>query len=187
MPVINCERDKYLWIYSESGSRSYGKRNHGCNAYQIILDLEPKTLLDVGCGKGILVEWAKSNGIEAEGLDFASGYGVQANLLDMPFDDNSFDIVTAFDVLEHLKPEDLKRGLNEISRVAAKWMLFSIGYGPSKIKTPDGKMLLHPIATKDKSWWTPILSQYGELSYVGQTRKGNPYILCKVNKEINNV
>ena len=178
MPEISCERDKYLWIYG-SGNRSYGKRNHGFNAYDIILSMNPKTLLDVGCGKGLLVEWAKKQGVEAIGLDFASGYGVQADLLNMPFEDNAFDIVTAFDVLEHLRPEDLTKGLDEISRVARKWMLFSIGYGPSKIKTPDGCMSLHPISTRDKSWWTPILSDYGEISYRGKTRRGNPYILIK--------
>jgi len=182
MPVINCERDKYLWIYNESGTRSYGKRNHGYFAYDIILEMKPNTLLDVGCGKGLLVEWAKSQGIEAEGIDFASDYGVNGDVLDMPFSDNSFEMVTAFDLLEHLKPEDLEKGLNEMARVASSSWVLSIGYGPSGIMTPDGKMMLHPIATRDKEWWTPILSRYGELSYKGSTRRGNPYIVVELNK-----
>lgn len=179
---IQTERDKYLWIYRESGSRSYGKRNHGGGAYNLILEMKPLTLLDVGCGKGLLVEWAKKQGIDAEGMDFASGYGVCGDILDMPFPDNSFEIVTAFDVLEHLRPEDLNRGLEEMSRVAIKKWIFSIGYGPSKVITPDGPMQLHPISTRDKNWWTPILSRYGELSYWGQTRRGNPYIIVELAK-----
>jgi len=182
MPEVNSERDKYLWIYGESGSRSYGKRNHGCNAYPLVLDLRPKTLLDVGCGKGNFVEWAKGRGIDAVGLDFASGYGVQADLVNMPFPDNSFEMVTAFDVLEHLKPENLQGGLDEMFRVATKWWVLSIGYGPSKIKTPDGCMQLHPIATKDKEWWTPILSRYAIIEKRGATRCGNPYLVCKLQK-----
>lgn len=183
MPEIKCERDKYLWIYN-GGSRSYGKRNHGSETYQLILDIKPKTLLDVGCGKGIFVEWAKSQGIDATGMDFASGYGVKGDILDMPFDDNSFDMVTAFDALEHLRPETLETGLNEMARVSKKWWVLSIGYGPSKIKTPDGKMSLHPIATRRQEWWTPIFSKYGEITYRGLTRGGrNPYIFCDLTRK----
>lgn len=180
MPEIKCERDKYLWIYGKSGSRSYGKRNHGYNAYSLVLDLAPKTLLDVGCGKGNFVEWAKVQGIKAEGMDFASNYGVQADLLDMPFEDRSFEMITAFDVLEHLRPETLKKGLDEMYRVASRWWVLSIGYGPSKIRTPEGYLQLHPIATRDKSWWLPVLSEYAEITHCGATRRGNPYLVCEL-------
>jgi len=186
MPQISCERDKYLWIYNESGSKSYGKTDHGYNAHQIVLDLEPGSLLDVGCGKGKFVEWAKGQGIRAVGLDFASGYGIDADILKMPLDDNSFDVVTAFDVLEHLRSEDLVDGLEEMYRVARRFWVLSIGYGPSRIKSPDGFIPLHPISTRDKSWWTPVLSDYGELRYEGQTRKGNSYIICILKKGIRN-
>lgn len=182
MPEIKCERDKYLWIYN-GGARSYGRRNHGSETYQLILDIKPKTLLDVGCGRGKFVEWANRNGIMAVGMDFASGYGLMADVLDMPFPDNSFDMITAFDVLEHLRPETLETGLGEMARVSKKWWVLSIGYGPSKIKTPDGPMQLHPIRTKQREWWTPILSKYGEITYRGLTRgKRDPYIFCELNK-----
>jgi len=184
MPEINCERDKYLWIYSYPKT-SYGKTNHGRNAYPIIKRLAPATLLDVGCGKGQFVEWVNSQGIKAVGIDFASGYGIQADILDIPFGDNSFDIVTAFDVLEHLKPEDLEQGLFEMNRVARRFWLLSIGYGSSGKTMDDGTFLkLHPISTKNREWWTPHLEKYGELSYEGSVYR-NPtarYIVCKLSK-----
>lgn len=184
MPDITCERDKYLWIYGESGSRSYGKRNHGRGAYDLILDANPASLLDVGCGKGHLVEWAKERGIVAVGLDFASGYGVQADLLNMPFEDNSFSIVTSFDVLEHIEPENLRQALNEMYRVAKFGWILSIGYGPSRIKTPDGFMQLHMITTKDKSWWAKIIAEYGDMYYAGNRPDGDrsQYIVCRLEK-----
>jgi len=177
---IRCERDKYLWIYNHSGSRSYGKRDHGFFAHDILLEMKPESLLDVGCGKGNFVEWANKQGISAVGLDFASGYGVMADILDMPFEDKRFDVVTAFDVLEHIKRENLDIALGEMNRVARRFWLLSIGYGPSSITTPDGRMALHEIATRDKEFWTPILSQYGTLTYKGKTRRGNEYIICNL-------
>jgi len=183
MPKINCERDKYLWIYEQSKNKSYGKRNFGFGAYEIILNLQPQSLLDVGCGRGRLVEWAKTQGIDAVGLDFASGYGVCADLVDMPFDDNSFDVVTAFDVLEHLRHEDLELGLDEICRFAKSHLVLSIGYGPSKVMTPEGPLQLHPICTRDRQWWTPILARRGKVNYEGKTISADPYIIIELGKE----
>lgn len=171
------EREKYLKIYSNPLT-SYGKRNHGYFAYDLIKELNPKTLLDVGCGKGQFVEWAKTQGIDAVGIDFASGYGIEGDVLDMPFEDNSFDVLTAFDVLEHIKEENLDKALSEMKRVSPIWVL-SIGYGPSGINLPDGHLVLHEISTRDKEWWTPVLSKYGHLDYWGSTRRGNSYIIVR--------
>lgn len=178
MPEIICERDKYLWIYSHPKT-SYGKTNHGRYAYPIIERLAPKTLLDVGCGKGGFVEWAKSKEIDAVGMDFASGYGIEGDVLDIPFPANSFDIVTAFDVLEHLLPEDLDRGLSEMNRVAKNLWVLSIGYGSSSKKMGNTVLKLHPISTRNREWWTPHLEKYGNIVYEGSVFR-NPkasYIL----------
>lgn len=183
MPEIKCERDKYLWIYSYPKT-GYGKVSHGRNAYSIIERLAPDTLLDVGCGKGGFVEWTKTKGIDAVGIDFASGYGIEGDILDMPFADNSFDIVTAFDVLEHLLPKDLERGLSEMNRIAKRLWLLSIGYGSSTKKMGDDIVLkLHPISTRNREWWIPRLEKYGDLKYEGTVYR-NPtasYILVYLN------
>src|SRR5829696_3274580 len=39
------------------------------------------------------------------------------NVLDMPYPDNQFDTVLLISILEHLKPEELDRALQEIKRV----------------------------------------------------------------------
>ena len=39
------------------------------------------------------------------------------NVLDMPYQDNQFDTVLLISILEHLKPEELDRALQEIKRV----------------------------------------------------------------------
>ncbi|MCW2754122.1 MAG: class SAM-dependent methyltransferase [Marmoricola sp.] len=79
---------------------------------------DPATVLDVGSADGPSVGWMRQRGHRvALDLDFeALGPGdVCASALDMPFADGSFDLVAAFDVLEHCEPES--RAVEEIARV----------------------------------------------------------------------
>jgi ubiquinone/menaquinone biosynthesis C-methylase UbiE len=82
-------------------------------------------VLDVGCGTGgttqSLTRYGPVTGIDlmAEGLAFAQRRGlprlVQSRAERLPFLDDSFDLVCALDVLEHL--QDDRAGLAELKRV----------------------------------------------------------------------
>ena len=84
---------------------------------------KPK-ILDVGCGTGANLEMLANFG-EAEGVDvsddaleFCKMKGLKAHkglAEELPFEDESFDIVTALDVVEHL--DDDIAGLKEMHRV----------------------------------------------------------------------
>ena len=77
------------------------------------LEYPPRTLLDFGCGDGLLIEVARQTAIEAAGLevspalvsDLRGRFGDQAvidgNHATLPV--NYFDIVTMTNVLEHLR------------------------------------------------------------------------------------
>jgi SAM-dependent methyltransferase len=81
-------------------------------------------ILDVGCGTGANLEMLKQFG-EAEGVDvsddaleFCKLKGLKAHkglAESLPFADESFDLVTALDVVEHL--DDDISGLKEMNRV----------------------------------------------------------------------
>ncbi|HET6152428.1 MAG TPA: class I SAM-dependent methyltransferase [Marmoricola sp.] len=78
----------------------------------------PETVLDVGSADGPSVSWMRERGRRiALDLDFAalSRGDVCGTALQMPFRDESFDVVAAFDVLEHCDPE--AQALSEIVRV----------------------------------------------------------------------
>jgi SAM-dependent methyltransferase len=83
--------------------------------------------LDVGCGTGANLEMLQQFG-EASGVDVSDdalvfcrdkGLNVQKGLAeDLPYDDETFDVTTALDVIEHL--DDDVAGLKEMLRVTKK-------------------------------------------------------------------
>jgi 2-polyprenyl-3-methyl-5-hydroxy-6-metoxy-1,4-benzoquinol methylase len=105
----------------------------------------PRSLLDVGCGEGVLTaRWAARNpGCETVGVDLAdprlqaqwAARAGPANLRfatmqaeALAFQDGSFELVSATEVLEHVS--DPQAALAEMARVAARWLLVSVPREP---------------------------------------------------------
>ena len=93
-------------------------------------------ILDAGCGSGRtledLVAYGEVSGIELS-EDAASvarerecGEVKVGRLEDLPYDDNSFDLITCLDVLEHV-PDD-RRALSELRRVTEPggWLVATV-------------------------------------------------------------
>ena len=109
-----------------------------------ISELAPASILDVGCGEGVVTErFARLLpqtyilGIDADtatlqsewerrkldNLSFQTG-----STYELPFDDNSFELVCAIEVLEHLeRPRD---ALTEMARVSNHMLLVSVPREP---------------------------------------------------------
>ena len=104
----------------------------------------PASLLDVGCGEGVLVhEWAKALaparvvGIDLEEPSIQAGWAQrQAPNLEyrimlaenLPFADGEFDAATAIEVLEHVP--DPAHTVAEMARVAQRHLLVSVPREP---------------------------------------------------------
>lgn len=111
-----------------------------------LLDIaEPQSLLDVGCGEGVLVhEWAKRLGanrrvvgIDLEEDSIQRGWAErQAPNLEykvmraenLPFVDNEFDLASAIEVLEHVP--DPEHTVAEMARCAQRHLLVSVPREP---------------------------------------------------------
>lgn len=81
--------------------------------------------LDIGCGSGRYVHWMRQHGWDSQGIEISAtavknareaGLSVrQTTLLEAGFPANQFDLITAWEVLEHLPR--LSDNLSEISRI----------------------------------------------------------------------
>jgi SAM-dependent methyltransferase len=104
----------------------------------------PKNLLDVGCGRGTFLTYARDVGIEAEGFDFSvwsikNRYNrckpewlrVHDANKPWPYADKSFELVVALDFWEHIYQEDLQFVMDEMFRVAGKWVFLQIAVAGS--------------------------------------------------------
>ena len=90
------------------------------------------SLLDVGCGDGWYTARFAEKAKEVVGIDpseQAIGFAKQlvkkaafrvGSATDIPFDDETFDVVVSIQTLEHIPPEDLSRACEEITRVVKR-------------------------------------------------------------------
>lgn len=92
------------------------------------LDKDSKSLLDIGCGRGYwLNKVAETTSLNLTGCDLYDevklnkGEYLKANIENLPFDDNEFDIVTCHHTIEHVR--NLDKALNELKRVAKKQLI----------------------------------------------------------------
>jgi 2-polyprenyl-3-methyl-5-hydroxy-6-metoxy-1,4-benzoquinol methylase len=104
----------------------------------------PRSVLDVGCGEGVLVQqWARSLGegrvvgIDLEEESIQAGWAEhQAPNLeyrvmeasDLPFADNEFELASAIEVLEHVP--DAANTVAEMARCAERHLLVSVPREP---------------------------------------------------------
>ena len=163
---VNPEQEVYKLIYADDAYSYYGKSNHGHKALKSIVALEPLSLLDVGCGHNAFVQEIKNLGIEkAIGVDFACKSADKiADILDLPFTDKEFDFLTAWDVLEHLLPDQIDSALLEMQRVSNRFA-FTIAYDYASTPPPK-KFSGHNLhqTVKEPEWWKEKIEKYAEVT-----------------------
>jgi len=108
----------------------------------ILTGLEFSNLVDIGCGEGVVLKMLEKYvcnkncigiDIDPSNIKLSKGnapfckYKI-GNIYNLPFNENSFEIVMCLEVLEHLeKPE---KALSELYRVNSKYVIISVPREP---------------------------------------------------------
>lgn len=92
-------------------------------------------VLDAGCGRGFLVKFLREVNVDAVGVDYskyavehaaAKGHVAEADVTNLPFEDNSKDLVISREIFEHLTLEQSKKAFEEMIRVSKKYIYLTI-------------------------------------------------------------
>lgn len=101
-----------------------------------VLELEPKSVLVVGPGDGIVVDVLKKQIGKVKTFDIEKELNpdIVGSVNNIPLPDNSFDVVLCAEVLEHLPFEKFEKCLSELRRVAGKYVVLSLPHFGPQIK-----------------------------------------------------
>lgn len=107
-----------------------------------------KTILDYGCGKGLLKQ-------ELPGFDVREYDPAIPEKSDRP---KPADMVVCLDVLEHVEPDCLDEVIKDLSRCAKSYLLVNIAMRPSEKTLSDGRNA--HLLVEDDEWWHDRLQPY---------------------------
>ena len=167
------EQLKYRDCYELPNYKMGQNRMH--DALDDLRKVTPGSYLDVGCGRGEMINHAESLGFSP-----VQGVEVVPALIDgtrviygeghaLPFPDKSFDVVAMWDVIEHLLPGDDELVCLELGRVARRNVLLTASNRPSVCPTTNAN--LH-INIRPYTEWDALFKEWfdGEVVWLKDKR-----------------
>lgn len=177
--------EKYFEAGIQNKISSYSgyefEERYNQNAKDLIDEFKPQKVLDVGCAKGFLVKGFKNNNVYAVGCDISEyaiskcpedikNYVAVASITNLAgYRSGAFDLVIAYDVLEHLTDKQLELAIEELKRTCSKDGVVSIQTPPKK---EDWDNDVTHINIKSLQDWIKLFVKHG-------LRPFNPSKPCK--------
>ena len=134
----------------------------------LAISLRCNSVLEIGCGTGVDLRLFPENltvfGVDLNDLaldiakkqnssiDFKKG-----SITDLPFEDSSVDFIFTHKFLNCLNDEDLKKGVDEMYRVGAKYIVNCEMYDPTESKT-EGAFTSRNMLNRWKDYKVKIIS-----------------------------
>lgn len=165
-------RSGYRGLTTSLYGRSYAAGVGLLRAAAIRLFLRPSSLLDVGCGPGHMVGWLRRWGVDAHGVDVSTyiigragestrPYLHQAEVTALPFVAQRFELVTSFDVLEHIPPEELPAAVLECARMASRYVFHRVCLSDSLHHRTLGHEDASHVSLFPGDWWRRLFAGLG--------------------------
>lgn len=135
--------------------------------------------LDVGCGRGEMLERARDNGMITQGIEtvpeLCDGERVMhGDACHLPFEDASFDYLSCYDVLEHLVPGEEQQALDEFKRVCKGVVFLSTNDRPSFL----GDIDLHINKRTQADWHRDIVARWPNATFTLAGAQGDWHWCC---------
>jgi len=159
---IKKHYDIFSADYDRDRTRSYFNFINDLETEMVSNYCRNKDVLEIGCGTGLILKKIQKIIRAGIGIDLSGGmlkiaYSkglrvVQGDVVNLPFKDESFDVVYSFKVLSHVP--DIKRAISEISRVTRKGGILVLEfYNPFSLKFLINKIFYSHVYQKFYSYW----------------------------------
>ena len=144
-----------------------------------LVKLQARSLLDVGCGKGLFFRKVREAGSEVclGGFDLKVFHDVEGVVMGVGnlvgTEDplwGGWDVVTCMDVLEHLKVEDVPLAVQRVCRAGRE-----VGISVSNHSDVWDGMELH-LTQRDRDWWREKLEKRMEIRAEREANEGQTYM-----------
>ena len=177
---LEITKKKYEWL--NKNSKGYGDRFHGDGFIPFIKTLKGNSIIDIGTGRGGICEEYSNFFETVYGLDLAldpkpeiaSKKNItffKGDATEIPLPDKSVDILTSFDVMEHICPSRLDTVIKEMKRVTRCSMLHKICCNKNssshrnELEKEFGDGELHLSRGPRSEFWVPLFKNNFEHFY----------------------
>ena len=156
--LSSTPRDKHMAKHYEDWHTLFPNSGKGKEfpwMWDVLMRLQPKTVLDYGCGKGGTADYLESK-IQCKIDRYDPGYA--------PYSvkpTQQYELVYSTDVFEHIEREDIPATLEYINTLATQYTAHIIDLDPARKKLPDGRNAHVTLLTPDE--WLAELEPYGEV------------------------
>lgn len=137
--------------------------NDGWRRGDIVLDfineIQAKSVLDYGCGRGTLAKRLGSGGKKIKGLNWMGPVYEYDPALPKKSVARAADLVVCTDVLEHVEPDKLSNVLAHIRDLARRGVFLLISTREANRVMPDGRNA--HLIVKPAQWWLSTLREAG--------------------------
>jgi len=172
--LLETVRNENVRYYNQRYHKSRAAKKtyvYGKQFFPLLSTLYPKSIyrewFDAGCGNCGILRLLKKKGYVAYGTDVSHSNlasncadlvkekkAVASSLNEIPFANNSFDVIFSADVLEHIHELDIPNVLNELVRVSKTGILFLSISQRLSIFDPDPpeEAKVH-VTIRSRDWW----------------------------------